>query len=84
MASAACQAMGTPEAQDMRRGLSSGPIASAASPTAYTSGRETERIEAMASSRGRAASNRSTSLMISAMVAIVVTPGPNGRRDHMT
>jgi hypothetical protein len=44
MASAACHAIGIPEAQDIRSGLPPGPWAIAASPTAYTSGCETERI----------------------------------------
>src|SRR4051812_18092716 len=44
MASAACHAMGVPEAHDIRSGLSPGPVAMAASPMAYTSGCETDRI----------------------------------------
>ncbi len=44
IASAACQAIGMPEAHDIRSGLPFAPIANPASPTAYTSGCETERM----------------------------------------
>ncbi|CAM5501343.1 hypothetical protein SVIOM342S_08754 [Streptomyces violaceorubidus] len=51
MASAACQAVGTPDAQDIRSGFPPGPAASAASPTAYTSGWDTERMVASTTMR---------------------------------